>query len=641
MAEILGVQTINSIWAVETDIDPSLSGGVNAPVGSFGSAIDGSGFFTKTGVLATDWIKVPTLNQIQDSIISSYVVGANTPISNTDTIYSAFGKTQGQINALSTSSHPAVTIGTANGLSIVALTQVLSLALSSALSTGALSDTDWNTFNDKQDALGYTPVNKAGDNGIGLLTFSNNQGIDVDLSGGTDTLNIGTANADIINIGRSGANINIMGNTFYQNVTELQVKDKLFTVNKGGSIGSGANAGFEIEEGGTITGWFDTSGTRDGWEFKAPAAFQMTLSLAALTATRVLSAPDLSGIIATIDGGQTFTSATWNATTIAAQYGGTGQSLYVVGDILYASTTTALSRLEDVATGNALISGGVGVAPSYGKIGLTTHVSGTLGVGNGGTGTATEFTTGSIVFAGASGVYSQDNANLFWDDANNRLGIGSAAPTAFADIAASTTAAASLRMRAGVAPTIPNNGDVWFDGDKFSAFRTTTYNLVGCVFSNTANSTTISNTTTETSFSLSYTFPANSLNVVGKKIRIKGWGTFGNTGTPTITTRLKNGATTLLATPAITMGTSTAQGFMMEAIITIRSIGAGGTISRNLNVSFNDTGATTERMSIVASNGTTAFNTTVSNTITFSVQWSVANAANTITMENMTYEILN
>lgn len=62
---------------------------------------------------------------------------------------------------------------------------------------------------------------------------------------------------------------------------------------------------------------------------------------------------------------------------------------YVIGDILYASSTTALSSLADVATGNALISGGVGVAPSWGKIGLTTHISGTLAVGNGGTGVIT------------------------------------------------------------------------------------------------------------------------------------------------------------------------------------------------------------------------------------------------------------
>jgi hypothetical protein len=63
-----------------------------------------------------------------------------------------------------------------------------------------------------------------------------------------------------------------------------------------------------------------------------------------------------------------------------------------------------------------------------GAVGLTTKVSGTLPVANGGTGTGTAFTSGSVVFAGASGVYSQDNAQFFWDDTNNRLGIGTASP---------------------------------------------------------------------------------------------------------------------------------------------------------------------------------------------------------------------
>jgi hypothetical protein len=116
------------------------------------------------------------------------------------------------------------------------------------------------------------------------------------------------------------------------------------------------------------------------------------------------------------------------ANVTPAANGGTGQSSYTVGDLLYASGSTTLSKLADVATGNALISGGVGVAPSWGKVGLTTHVSGTLPVANGGTGTATAFTSGSVVFAGASGVYSQDNSNLFWDDTNNRLGVRTATP---------------------------------------------------------------------------------------------------------------------------------------------------------------------------------------------------------------------
>lgn len=93
----------------------------------------------------------------------------------------------------------------------------------------------------------------------------------------------------------------------------------------------------------------------------------------------------------------TVTTGTWSATAIAATKGGTGQTTYAVGDLLYADTASSLAKLADVATGNALISGGVGVAPSWGKIGLTTHVSGTLGVGNGGTGTASTPTNGQLL----------------------------------------------------------------------------------------------------------------------------------------------------------------------------------------------------------------------------------------------------
>ena len=53
----------------------------------------------------------------------------------------------------------------------------------------------------------------------------------------------------------------------------------------------------------------------------------------------------------------------------------------------------------------------------------------TLGLGTGDSPTLTGLTLsgltqGSVVFAGASGVISQDNSNLFWDDTINRLGVG-------------------------------------------------------------------------------------------------------------------------------------------------------------------------------------------------------------------------
>jgi hypothetical protein len=109
-----------------------------------------------------------------------------------------------------------------------------------------------------------------------------------------------------------------------------------------------------------------------------------------------------------LTGGSTITtSGTWTlGGTLVAANGGTGQNAYTTGDILIATGATALSKLQDVATGNALISGGVGLVPSYGKIGLTTHVSGTLPVANGGT-NITSYTVGAILYASAAGVVNQ------------------------------------------------------------------------------------------------------------------------------------------------------------------------------------------------------------------------------------------
>lgn len=60
--------------------------------------------------------------------------------------------------------------------------------------------------------------------------------------------------------------------------------------------------------------------------------------------------------------------------TLAANRGGTGLASYTIGDLLYASAATTLAALADVATGNALISGGVGAAPSWGQL-TNSHIA--------------------------------------------------------------------------------------------------------------------------------------------------------------------------------------------------------------------------------------------------------------------------
>jgi hypothetical protein len=69
----------------------------------------------------------------------------------------------------------------------------------------------------------------------------------------------------------------------------------------------------------------------------------------------------------------------------------------IAGDMTYTSADgTAIVALADVATGNVLISGGVATAPLYGKVGLTTHVSGLLPIANGGTALSTTPTAGQL-----------------------------------------------------------------------------------------------------------------------------------------------------------------------------------------------------------------------------------------------------
>jgi hypothetical protein len=91
----------------------------------------------------------------------------------------------------------------------------------------------------------------------------------------------------------------------------------------------------------------------------------------AQVALKVAKAGDtMSGPLAmggnNITGVGTLVAATAQLTNpLAAIYGGTGLSSYTVGDLLYASAANALSKLADVAVGQVLVSGGIGVAPAW------------------------------------------------------------------------------------------------------------------------------------------------------------------------------------------------------------------------------------------------------------------------------------
>lgn len=114
-----------------------------------------------------------------------------------------------------------------------------------------------------------------------------------------------------------------------------------------------------------------------------------------------------------------------------------------VGDIIQGTTAGAAARLAAVATGNALISGGVTTANSWGKIGLTTHVTGTLPVANGGTGSATQNFVDLTTAQTVSGVKTF-----------------SAPP----HLPASTTTVPALTLTSGAVLTTPLASTIEYDG---------------------------------------------------------------------------------------------------------------------------------------------------------------------------------
>jgi hypothetical protein len=140
--------------------------------------------------------------------------------------------------------HNAVTIGTANGLSLS--TQVLSLGLASASTNGALSSTDWNTFNSKQNALtnpvtgtgttNYVPKWTSG-TAIGNSAIYDNAG----------NIGIGLTNADYpltvssINVGDAGANLGIiLNNVISTAIPSSSVKVIIGATNSGFGYAAGS-----------------------------------------------------------------------------------------------------------------------------------------------------------------------------------------------------------------------------------------------------------------------------------------------------------------------------------------------------------------------------------------------------------------
>lgn len=254
--------------------------------------------------------------------------------------------------------------------------------------------------------------------------------------------------------------ITVNGSVTTVNSTTTNVTDPYITLNVGGAAGSAAGAGIKIQENSLITGSLLTSSDRNGYTFLAPNnANAFTMTLASLTAAQTISVPNTSGTFVTrataspgtlgqlafyADANNLLSSANlfWNN---ANSWLGIGNNAPTV-----ALHVTGAARITSL-TANQPVRSDTSGNLSNSLISLTSDVTGVLPVTSGGTGAATAFTLGSVVFAGTSGIYSQNNANFFWDNTNGYLGLGTALPARTLDVNGTSVFRGAMRQDLGAA----------------------------------------------------------------------------------------------------------------------------------------------------------------------------------------------
>ena len=148
--------------------------------------------------------------------------------------------------------------------------------------------------------------------------------------------------------------------------------------------------------------------------------------------------------------------------TLNTSSGGTGLTTFTAGDLTYYASGTTLSKLGIATAGYFLSSSGT--APQWSQ---------TLGVANGGTG-LNSLTAGRIPYGAGTSAFG-NSANLFWDSANNRLGVGTSSPAVSMSISATdailipngttgqrpTGAAGYLRFNSTTVQFEGYNGTTW------------------------------------------------------------------------------------------------------------------------------------------------------------------------------------
>ena len=264
---------------------------------------------------------------------------------------------KGLITAASSGTAPVTSVtGTAPVVSSGGTTPAISMPAATTSVNGYLTSTDWTTFNNKGSGT-VTAVSVVSANGFAgsssggatpALTLSTS--ITGVLKGNATAISAATVGTDY-SVGTSALVTGILKSTTTTGALSIAVAADFPTLNQS-TTGSAATLttpraiyGNNFDGSAALTQVIASTygGTGNGF----------TKFSGATTSEKTYSLPDATTTILTTN------------TAVTAGQGGTGQTTYTVGDILYASATGTLSKLTAGTINYVLTSGGAGVAPSW------------------------------------------------------------------------------------------------------------------------------------------------------------------------------------------------------------------------------------------------------------------------------------